>query len=140
MEKWRSRIDLSPWSNQQRVFIYEAPHVLMTNHKKETRIVTVLLFNDIVVFVKNAGKGGKEKWKIKDLYQLKEYKIRPIENEQLTLVNLMNLQQAKLSCEKVKDTEYLAEQFKTVFKTLESTVQRSTTLPNLRSSISSSMI
>ena len=134
--RWLNRIDLSVHRNPQRKYIYEASQVLMTNHVKKTRLVTVVLFDDIVVFAKNVGKKDKEKWKIKDLYQLKEYKMRPIENKQLTLVNLMNLQQAQLSCDKEKDTEYLAEQFKLVFKDLDATMKRSTTMPNLRSTVS----
>ncbi|ELP84564.1 Rho/RAC guanine nucleotide exchange factor, putative [Entamoeba invadens IP1] len=113
IKKWSGRIDLSQFPNDERTFVFEMDQVLMSE-KKDTIVCTMIIFSDIAVIARTVGR--KEKWKIKHIMNLDDWKSVGVTDEKLSIFQQHSGVTVELSCSKINELEYLENQLKAATK------------------------
>ncbi|ELP86113.1 Rho/RAC guanine nucleotide exchange factor, putative [Entamoeba invadens IP1] len=114
LAKWKGRLEFSDpkTQNENRSFVGEIDQVLLTT-KKGFTLVTLIIFSDIAVLAENVGKGDKEKWKIKQVLELNEWKLTDIiktdGKKKLPLFHTKQGITLELSCSKDSDVDTMEE-------------------------------
>ncbi|BFU21638.1 guanine nucleotide exchange factor, putative [Entamoeba histolytica HM-1:IMSS-B] len=130
MDLWNKRIDLSDYPNPQRDYFAEMGQVLVSE-KKNATVWTMVIFNDIAVLTRNTAKSTeKEKWKIKEVYTLCDWKVLEIINEKIQFFKPSTNTTIEITCNKLKDTEFLSEQLRKAINTAKQNKIKRTSITN----------
>lgn len=130
MRLWDGRLNLATeYPNETRDYVGEMSQVLVSENKNAF-VWTMVIFTDIAVLARNTGTEKKEKWKVKEVYTLIQWKVLEIADEKLQFLQLATNKTVELSCSKVKDTEYLADKLREAIRVAKANRMRKSLAAN----------